>query len=76
MQQEMGLLWEGDANNDNCVSALDFNMVKNSFGKGVGDPGYDSRADFTGDNRITSVDFSMLRGTFGQCGVGPIRPAP
>src|SRR5207247_7877070 len=45
-QQEMGLLREGDANNDNCVSSQDFTILKNSFGKSVGDPGYDARADF------------------------------
>ncbi len=75
-QQEMGLLREGDANNDNCTSALDFNIVRNSFGKAVGDPGYDPRADFNGDNLVSTSDFNLLRGTFGQCGVGPIRPAP
>ena len=75
-QQEMGLLRQGDANNDNCTSVLDFNIVKNSFGKGVGDPGYDSGADFNGDNVVNASDFNLVKGTFGQCGAGPIRPAP
>ena len=72
----MGLLREGDANNDNCTNALDFIIVKNSFGQAVGDPGYDSRADFNGDNLVSTSDFTLLKGTFGQCGAGPIRPAP
>jgi hypothetical protein len=75
-QQEMGLLREGDANNDNCTSILDFNIVKNSFGKGVGDPGYDSRADFSGDQAVTVTDFNLVKGTFGLCGVDPIRSVP
>jgi hypothetical protein len=75
-QQEMGLLREGDANNDNCVNVLDFTMLKNSFGKPAGDPGYDPRADFSGDNTVSVVDFNLLKVNFGQCGVGPVRPAP
>jgi hypothetical protein len=72
----MGLLREGDANNDNCASILDFTILKNSFGKTVGDPGYDPRADFNGDNVVNTSDFNLVKGSFGQCGVGPIRPAP
>ena len=71
-QQEMGLLREGDANNDNCTSALDFNIVRSSFGKGVGDPGYDARADFNGDNIVNILDFGLQKNTFGLCGAGPI----
>lgn len=73
-QQEMGLLREGDANNDNCVNVTDFNIIKNTFGKSVGDPGYDARADFNGDTTINVTDFSLLRNDFGQCGAAPILP--
>lgn len=75
-QQEMGLLREGDATNDNCTSVLDFNILKNTLGKTIGDPGYDARADFNGDNTVSIQDFNLLRGTFGQCGANPISPAP
>ena len=75
-QQEMGLLLMGDANNDNCVSALDFTILKGSFGKALGDSGYDPRADFNGDNMVSSTDFILIKGTFGQCGAGPVRPVP
>lgn len=71
-QVEMGLLLAGDANNDNCVSAVDFNTVKVNFGKAQGDPGYDPRADFNGDNQVTAVDFNLLKSNFGSCGPGPI----
>jgi hypothetical protein len=75
-QQEMGLLREGDANNDNCVTVADFNILKSTFGKPAGDPGYDPRADFSGDNAVNVVDFNLLKPNFAQCGVGPIRPVP
>ncbi len=70
---EMGLLLEGDANNDNCVGSVDFNILKNTFGKSNGDPGYDGRADFNGDSTVNVADFGLLKGNFGICGAGPIR---
>src|SRR5262245_54920945 len=38
MQSEMGLMKAGDANNDNIVSIVDFNILKGTFGKGASDP--------------------------------------
>jgi hypothetical protein len=71
-QAEMGTLREGDADGNNCVTAVDFNIVKNTFGRGNGDPGYDPRADFTGDNVISASDFTLLRNNFGTCGGPPV----
>lgn len=73
-QQEMGLMRAGDANNDNVISALDFNILKGTFGKSVGDPGYDDRSDFTGDQAVNITDFNLLKGNFGQGGAPPILP--
>jgi hypothetical protein len=69
----MGLLAEGDANNDNCVSSIDFNILKVSFGRSPGQPGYDARADFTGDNIVNAQDFNLTKVNFGICGASPIR---
>jgi hypothetical protein len=69
---EMSTLRAGDADDNNCVSATDFSILKGTFGKAVGQPGYDSRADFTGDDVVNASDFSLLRTNFGQCGA----PAP
>jgi RHS repeat-associated protein len=69
---EMGTLQVGDANTDNLVDIADFGIVRASFGKSLGDTGYDGRADFNGDNTVDIVDFSLMRGNFG--GFGP--PAP
>jgi len=71
---EMGLLRSGDCNNDNLVSAPDFIILKNTFGKGTGDPGYDDRADFTGDARVNASDFTLLKASFGSGGASPLSP--
>ena len=65
---EMGTLKAGDSNNSNNVNATDFNIFKSTFGKGVGQPGYDARGDFNRDGVANSVDFNLLKGNFGQGG--------
>src|SRR5206468_984275 len=49
---EMGTQRAGDATGDNLVSAQDFSTLKNTFGKSVGQPGYDGRADFNRDTVV------------------------
>ena len=71
---EMGLMRGGDADNDNMVNISDLNILKNSFGRRIGEPGYDDRADFTGDERVNSSDFILLKLNFGQSGAPPIHP--
>ena len=71
---EVGFMLTGDANNDNLVSSVDFIILKNSFGKSQGDPGYDPRADFNGDNAVNVVDFNLMKNNFGLCGAPPISP--
>jgi len=71
---EMGLMKVGDCNNDNVISVLDFNIVKITFGKAFGDPGYDDRADFTGDQVVNILDFNLLKGNFGTGGAPPLGP--
>ena len=71
----MGLLQEGDADNNNCVNLTDFTILKGTFGKGVGDPGYDARADFSGDNVVNTPDFTLLKNNFALCGAAPVSPA-
>jgi len=73
-QVELGVFREGDADNNNCVSAVDFNILKLSYGKAPGQPGYDARADFNSDNTVSSQDFTLLKTNFNQCGAGPIGP--
>ena len=50
------------------MSIADFNMLRATFGKGMGDPGYDPLADFNRDNAVSITDFNLLRANFGQAG--------
>jgi hypothetical protein len=69
---EMGLMRAGDANNDNVINIADFNILRSTFGKSQGEPGYDDRADFTGDGVVNVLDFNLLKLNFGQMGAPPI----
>lgn len=69
---EMGLMRVGDANNDNVINSLDFVIMRNSFGRAIGDPGYDERADFDGDQVVNITDFTLMKRNFGMSGAPPI----
>jgi hypothetical protein len=71
---ETGLLRVGDANNDNLVDVLDFGVLRPTFGKSLGEPGYDVHAEFNGDNTVDVSDFSLLRSNYGAVGAGPVQP--
>jgi RHS repeat-associated protein len=74
---EIGILQVGDASSDNLVDITDFGIVRSSFGKSMGDTGYDQRADFNGDNTVDITDFSLMRSNFGSYGpVAPPNAAP
>jgi Leucine-rich repeat (LRR) protein len=66
--ENAGELLEGDANDDNCVTILDFSILADTFSKCEGDTGFDHRADFNQDNCVTIPDFSLLATNFKQCG--------
>lgn len=66
-----GLLLEGDANNNNFVSATDFSILLNSFNKSSTDAGFDARADFNKDGFVSALDFSLLLNNFNQGGENP-----
>jgi hypothetical protein len=72
---EVGMLRGGDSNNDNVIGLTDFNILRVTFGKGMDDPGYDSRADFNNDNIVNTTDFTLLRGNFGASGAPPLGPS-
>ncbi len=71
----LGTLKAGDANNDNTVTINDFTILSNSFGKSVGQVGYDARADFNADTLVNILDYSLLATNFGQSGVNPPTPS-
>jgi hypothetical protein len=71
-QVEMGTMLAGDANNDNLVDIIDFNILKGTFGLPAGQPDYDTTADFNGDNIVDVLDFNLLKGNFGHSGAGAL----
>lgn len=73
---QIGTMRVGDASNDNLVTINDFSILKPAFGRSVGEPGYDDRADFTGDQVVTVTDFNLLKVNFGMGGAPPIRLGP
>jgi hypothetical protein len=56
------------------ATVLDFNILKTTFGKQNGDPGYDDRADITGDQIVSILDFNPMKANFGQGGAPPVMP--
>ena len=72
--QEMDPMRAGDANNDNLVDVHDFNVMRLTYGKAIGDPGYDDRADFTGDQIVNLFDTNLLKTNFATTGAPPLRP--
>ena len=67
-QVNLGLLIAGDANSDNRVSLQDLSILANTYGKILGDAGYDERADFNNDTRVNLADLSLLATNYGLQG--------
>ncbi|MBN1551519.1 S8 family serine peptidase, partial [bacterium] len=59
---------EGDANDDNAVTSTDFFILRDSYNKSVGQPGYDDRADFNENDIVNATDFFLLRDHYNQSG--------
>jgi hypothetical protein len=60
----MGELKEGDANNDNTVNSSDFLLLRGSYFKSEGQPGFVDGADFNEDGTVNSSDFLLLRSNY------------
>lgn len=69
---EFGTLLVCDANNDNIINVVDFNVMRGAFGTSLGESGFDSRADFNMDNIVNIGDFTMLRAIIGFAGAPPL----
>lgn len=65
---DMGELLEGDASNDNFVKGEDFSILRTTYWKNAGEPGFDPRADFDENGSVNAADFSLLRTSYWQCG--------
>ncbi|MBX7131477.1 MAG: hypothetical protein K1X67_02250 [Fimbriimonadaceae bacterium] len=61
-------LINGDSDDDNEVSIGDYAILSGSYNKGVGDSGYDARADLTGDDFVDIADYAILSANYGLLG--------
>jgi hypothetical protein len=59
------VLLGGDANGDDAIDIVDGAIVSASFGMGVGEPGFDVRADLNGDDEVDIYDLVMVGSNFG-----------
>jgi hypothetical protein len=50
----------GDVNGDTVVNCTDMSIVKASFGKSTGQPGFDPRADVNGDGIVNILDLAFV----------------
>jgi len=65
---DAGTLREGDANADDCVTIVDFSILRKALGSERGQPAYNRQADFNEDGFVSIADFWLLRLNFGVCG--------
>ena len=61
-------LLEGDADNDNVVTLVDFSILAAAYDTCQTDQNYDERTDFNEDGCINSEDLALLSANFGQSG--------
>ena len=61
-------LINGDCDGDNEVTLVDFGQLAVSFGKSLGDAGFNANADLDGDAEVTLVDLGILNTSFGLAG--------
>lgn len=66
MYISMGTLLEGDADNNDQVSILDFSILRTTYGQTC--PPCDARADFNEDKLISILDFSLLAMNYAKSG--------
>jgi hypothetical protein len=57
---DMGILLEGNANDDDIINISDFGILAESYMKMAGEPGYDARADFDRNGIVNITDFGLL----------------
>jgi hypothetical protein len=66
----------GDCNSSNSVNIQDLNMLKLSYGKSKGQPGYDEKADFDRNGAVNIKDLNILKLNYGKSGAPPGVPDP
>jgi len=67
-QIDFGVLKEGDANDDNAISLVDFSVLAKTYNRCSGSPGFDARPDFNQDTCTNDLDYALLAANFGLAG--------
>jgi hypothetical protein len=69
-----GNLCDGDFDDDQVVSPSDFNLFKQAYLKGAGDPAYDPDIDLDGGDVVSPSDYSLFKAMYlgvpGPSGLG------
>ena len=65
---DFGEIREGDTNNDDATTGMDFSLLAGAFGSTPAAPNWNPNCDFDRNGAVTGVDFSLLAGNFGQTG--------
>jgi len=63
---DMGILLEGNADNNTIIDISDFGILAVAFNASSGQPGYDARADFDRNGIVDISDFGLLAVNFNQ----------
>jgi peptide/nickel transport system substrate-binding protein len=63
---DMGILLEGNTNDDDKINIQDFGLLVGTYGKSSGDTGYDARADLDRNDTINVNDFGLLSANYGK----------
>lgn len=61
-------LVNGDVDDDNAVTAFDYNALSDAFDTAEGDPNWNANADLDGDGAVTVFDYNVLSANFDQVG--------
>jgi hypothetical protein len=61
-------LLPGDVNNDNRVNITDLGLLADTFGRSLGQTGYNASADLNADDKVTISDLGLLADSFGKQG--------
>jgi prepilin-type processing-associated H-X9-DG protein len=59
----------GDASDSNSVNIQDLNMLKRTYERSLGQPGYDERADFDNSGSVDRLDLGILKSNYGKGGM-------
>ena len=65
---DFGTTREGDADDNDAISGMDFSLLAGAFGSIPSDGNWDARCDFDRNGAVAGVDFSLLAGNFGDTG--------